>query len=138
MPLRVHWTGHHSPLTKEGRRSNLAPPSAAQSDSGERMGIGLVRRVGLIVLAMVPLVESVHARSPRQDIPIDTDIVVRITSPRAGDRVSRRFVITGFALDRRTPENPGLNERDVQIWLSDSSETPNLLGYAAPTPDVLD
>jgi hypothetical protein len=67
---------------------------------------------------------------------LDEDLVVRIASPRAGEAVSGTVVITGFAMDRLQPDHPGLNERDIQVWLADSTNSENLLGYAAPSSDV--
>jgi hypothetical protein len=83
-----------------------------------------------LVLSLLP-VASAHAAPERQDAAPDQDMVVRITSPLAGEQLQGSTVITGFAADRRGPAGSGLNERDIQIWLTDATGTRTLLGYAA-------
>jgi hypothetical protein len=105
----------------------------------QRAGGRLSRLIVLAVLTatvagLVPT--PAQTRSVAQDTGIDADIIVRITSPRAGEEVTGSVVITGYAVDQRSPQGSGLNERDVQVWINDTSDPRNLLGYASPTPDV--
>jgi hypothetical protein len=58
----------------------------------------------------------------------DENVVVQITSPRPGERLRGPVEITGYALDRRSSDGAGLNERDVQIFLTDSAPR-NLFTY---------
>src|SRR3712207_7475364 len=37
--------------------------------------------------------------------------------------------ISGFAADRRSTAGPGVNDRDIQIWLRDASQVMELVGY---------
>jgi hypothetical protein len=77
-----------------------------------------------------------NARPLTQGGAADPDVVVRLTSPRSGERVTGQIVIAGYAADRRSTNSSGLNERDIQVWLNDASDPENLLGYASPSPDV--
>src|SRR5215212_1203825 len=77
-----------------------------------------------------------NARPLTQGGSADQDVVVRITSPRSGERVTGQVVIAGYAADRRSANSSGLNERDIQIWLNDASDPQNLLGYASPSSDI--
>jgi hypothetical protein len=70
---------------------------------------------------------SVDSRSLPQT---DPNMVVEITSPKPGERLRGRVEIAGYAADRRSPSGSGLNERDVQIYLNDSSDPWNLFDYA--------
>lgn len=102
------------------------------------MSLRLLFQPCLISCVLALLVGPVHAQPAYQESPLDEDLIVRITSPRAGEQVSGRVAITGFVIDRRNPEHPGFNDRDIQVWLSDASSTQNLLGYASPSENVAD
>jgi hypothetical protein len=94
------------------------------------------RSIGLAVAAFALVALPLFAQPVGQDGPMDDSLVVRITSPRAGEHVRGAVVITGYAADRRSQVGSGLNERDIQVWLNDASNPANLLGYAAPSLDV--
>jgi len=66
---------------------------------------------------------------------VDPDIIVEITSPRPGERLRGRVEITGYALDRRSQDSSGLNERDIQIYLNDYRDPWNLFDYALANRD---
>ena len=102
------------------------------------MGIARWMQIHLAVLAAVILVTPAYSHPMYQDAPLDEDLIVRITSPRAGEPVSGRVAITGFAIDRRNPEHSGLNDRDIQIWLTDTSSAPSMLGYASLSENIVD
>src|SRR5918911_1523515 len=59
----------------------------------------------------------------------DRNLIVEITSPQPGERLSGRVEITGYAADLRSSTGTGINERDIQIFLNDSSDTQNLLDF---------
>src|SRR4051812_42661752 len=60
----------------------------------------------------------------------DRNIAVQITTPRPGEHLRGAVVISGFAGDLRSLEGTGLNERDIQLWLRDSSNATTQLGFA--------
>jgi hypothetical protein len=72
--------------------------------------------------AVLPVVAA--AQSER-----DFNIAVQINSPRPGERLRGPVVISGFAADRRSTTGPGVNDRDIQIWLRDPSQVMELVGY---------
>ncbi|HLH26302.1 MAG TPA: hypothetical protein VK066_27600 [Chloroflexota bacterium] len=61
---------------------------------------------------------------------VDENVVVQITSPQPGQLLQGSVDITGFAADRRSSAGPGLNERDVALYLNDSADQRNLFDYA--------
>src|SRR5438132_634602 len=46
------------------------------------------------------------------------------------ERLRGRVEIVGYAADRRSPSGSGLNERDIQIYVNDSSDPWNLFDFA--------
>ncbi|HZR98721.1 MAG TPA: hypothetical protein VFE37_08445 [Chloroflexota bacterium] len=70
---------------------------------------------------------------------IDPAVVVQITNPRPGQHLTGRVEITGYAADQRSPDGSGLNERDIQLYVNDSSDPWNIFDYAVggePSPDA--
>jgi len=68
-----------------------------------------------------------------QDAParqIDPNVVVQITSPTPGQHLSGPVDITGYAADTRSQDGSGMNERDIQLYLNDSSDPWNIFDYA--------
>jgi tetratricopeptide (TPR) repeat protein len=60
---------------------------------------------------------------------VDRNLIVEITSPQPGERLRGRVEIAGYAADLRSATGTGINERDIQIFLNDSSDTENLLDF---------
>lgn len=83
-----------------------------------------------VLLAGLLLLGGFRAGAAQPTGQVDTDIVVQITNPQPGQRVQGSVDIAGFAADRRSPAGSGLNERDVALYLNDSSEPRNLFDYA--------
>lgn len=61
---------------------------------------------------------------------VDPDVVLRLTSPTQNERLTGRVRISGYAADRRGTSPPGINERDIRIYLNDDQDEGNLLAYA--------
>jgi hypothetical protein len=77
-------------------------------------------------MAGVPALTPMQAAPPHQ---LDDNIVVSVRSPEPGQRLEGLLEITGYAGDRRSPNGTGLNERDIQLYLSELSER-QLFHYA--------
>jgi hypothetical protein len=85
----------------------------------------------LAVFALVPLIgmsEESHASQQ------DPNVVIQIQSPRPNQRVQGVTEIKGVAYDLRGPRDyypdlPSINNRDVQVYLDESSSQ-SLLSYA--------
>jgi hypothetical protein len=91
------------------------------------------RAAHLLVLAWLAVLSPAaptEAAPAAQSIDLD-NIVVRITSPREGERLQGALAVSGYAADRRSTEGSGLNERDIQVYLDDSSDERNRLAFAA-------
>jgi hypothetical protein len=82
--------------------------------------------LALLVIALLPSAGRSQAAPASQ---IDDNIVVQITSPQPSQRLAGRVTITGYAADRRSVDGSGLNERDIQFFLNDSSDERNRLAY---------
>jgi hypothetical protein len=94
--------------------------------------------VALAAIGLLPHAAPSRAAPPGQGEG-DRNIVVQVNSPRPGERVRGRVMITGYAADRRSADGSGLNERDIQVWLNDASDSRNQLGFAGggrPSPDA--
>jgi hypothetical protein len=89
--------------------------------------------LALISLTVVGVLLLVQPSAPTRAAPgeqLDDNIVVQINSPTSGQQVQGRIVIRGYAADRRSTEGSGLNERDIQLYLNDTSTERNRLDYA--------
>jgi len=83
-----------------------------------------------VLLAGLLLLGGFRAAAARPTGQVDANIVVQITSPQPGQRLQGRVEITGFAADRRSSDGSGLNQRDVALYLNDSTDQRNLFDYA--------
>jgi hypothetical protein len=91
----------------------------------------------LAAVAVMWPVAPIHATHLHQE-EWDDNVVVEITSPRPGDVLQGQVSITGYAFDRRSTDDSGINPRDVQLWLSDKADVRNLTSDARNLFDYAD
>ncbi len=91
--------------------------------------------------AALALVSSLLLLPPRAPVfaQSDPNVVVQITRPLPGERVRGTVEISGYAADLRGTDGSGLNENDIQVYVDDSSDPSDLIGYAGagrPSPEA--
>jgi hypothetical protein len=62
---------------------------------------------------------------------LDEDLVLVLSTPAAGARLTDRITISGYAVDRRSNDGPGINDRDVRVYLDSDRDETLLLGFAS-------
>jgi hypothetical protein len=62
---------------------------------------------------------------------LDEDLVLVLSTPEAGARLTDRVSISGYAVDRRSHDGPGINGRDVRVYLDSDRDETLLLGFAS-------
>src|SRR5262245_45656223 len=99
-------------LAGYGRRTRRR---AARSHEGPGLTMAM-RRIALVVLAV--LLAAPPIGWSRDGVAAqDNSVRVAITSPAAGTALQGRVVIAGWAVDPTSSDGPGINPRDVQLWL---------------------
>lgn len=86
--------------------------------------IGSVVLAALLLASLPPVAQAWPTRQ------LDPNIVVRIADLEPGQHVRGRHVLRGYAADRRSPDGPGLNPDDIQIYVNDTSLSPDLWNLA--------
>jgi hypothetical protein len=85
--------------------------------------------VGILAITAVGPASGAQPATVAAQDERDFNIAVQIDNPRPGERVRGSVVISGFAADRRSSAGPGVNDRDIQIWLRDTAQVMELVGY---------
>jgi hypothetical protein len=96
-----------------------------------------MQRIALVVLAVM-LADLPISWTGQTVAAQDTSVRVAITSPAAGAALQGRVVIGGWAVDPMSPDGPGINPRDVQLWLGPppSGYLLDYAQYGEPSPEA--